>query len=425
MRQRANRRHRAPGPSSDERGLVSENPYTRRIDPIEHWFLAFPKKMSAVENLCVEGIGRLDADELRRAVAVASAACPGARLVRRGRTWVDGGVDPEVRVVRGRTADPGAAPELRAPLPTRTGATCEVVLFDGPSPTVVFRAGHVVMDVRGLAMWARDVFRVLRGERPSGAASAATVLDLDDPFYELAGTSEPSVKVPSLLGVPPGADLARQVWRRRTVERDVPDLSARLAAALVEASGQEVAPMGFMVDLRTFHPEVASTGNLSLAISMDLRAGDSWHEVDRRLRAALTERDCRVDAPDAEILKAPRPILRHVVRRADGNARRDDRLSLVAEVYDLGAMPPEWFSTAGFTAAGAYVLCPMEPGAAVTVITTQRPGRTDLTAAWWDGPGMAERVDALLDRLCAALPAGPAEAGRAGVSPGSPSAGGS
>ena len=374
--------------------------FTRRIDPIEWWFLGFPRTVSAALNLCVEGTGHVDPGQLRRAVAIASRACPGARLVRRGRTWVDGGVAPAVTVAHGVPAD---APELRTPLPGRAGRTCEVVLFPGPRPTVVFRAGHAVMDARGLLWWARDVFRVLRGEDPVGATSAATFEDLDDPLHRQAGESRSDTGMPALLGIPPGADLRRQLWRRRTIEGTVPALEARLAAALVELSGHAVAPVGFVVDVRPGHPEIRSTGNLSLAVSLDLRAGDSWPDVDRQLADALADRTCQVDAPGAEILKAPLPLLRHIVRRVDRGARRDDRHSLLAEVYHLGPVRPGWFHTAGFTAAAGYVLCPMEPGAALSVVATEGDGRTDLTLSWWDGPGMAERVDALLDRLSAAL----------------------
>jgi hypothetical protein len=374
--------------------------FTRRIDPIEWWFLGFPAKMSAALNLCVEGTGHVDPEDLRRAVAIASDACPGARLVRRGRTWVDSGTAPAVTVAHGLPAD---APELRTPLPGRAGATCEVVLFPGPGPTVVFRAGHAVMDVRGLLWWARDVFRALRGEEPVGAASRATFQDLDDPLHRRAPGPGSDAEVPSLLGVPPQADLRRQLWRRRTIEGTVPALEARLAAALVEMSGHPVAPVGFVVDVRPAHPEIRSTGNLSLAVSLDLRSGDAWPDVDRQLSQALSERTCRVDAPGAEILKAPLLLLRHIVRRLDRGARREDRHGLLAEVYHLGRVRPEWFHTDGFTAAGGYALCPMEPGAALCVVATEGDGRTDLTLSWWDGPGMSERVDVLLDRLGTAL----------------------
>lgn len=389
--------------------------YTRRVDPIERWFLGFPKTMSAVQNVCVEGIGRVDVEELRRAVAVASQACPGARLVRRGDTWVDGGVDPAVRLVRGRALDPRAlhdVPELCAPLPNRTGA-CEVVLFDGPEPTVVLRAAHVVMDARGLVLWARDVFRALRGEEPAGAESAATVLDLDDALYSQAGQSGLSAKVPSLLGVPPRADMRRQLWRRRTVDGNFPALSAKLAAALVKTSGHPVAPVRFPVDLRPFHPEVRSTGNLSLVISLDVRADEPWDEIYQRLLTTLAERRGHVVAPGPEILKAPLPLLRYLIRRYDRAARRDDLFSGVGIVNNLGRVPAEWFRTETFEPASTYLMCPLEPDTALSVTVAESDGRTDLTVAWWDGPEMSERVDALLDRLVEELsPAAGREHGR-------------
>lgn len=160
-----------------------------------------------------------------------------------------------------------------------------------------------------------------------------------------------------------------------------------------------------MIDLRAQHAELRSTGNLSLAVSLELPAATTWQEAERRVAAARAGQDCRVGAPSPELLKAPQAVLRHFIRRLDRNARRDDQLSLVAEVYDLGRIEPEWFHTDTFTSTGAHVLCPMEPGAAVTVVTTEGDGHTDLTLSWWNGPGMSERVDDLLDRLSAALTA--------------------
>ncbi|MEU4253199.1 amino acid adenylation domain-containing protein [Amycolatopsis sp. NPDC026612] len=392
--------------------LPEDAAFTRLVCPIEQWFLGFPAKMSPVTNFCVEGAGRLDAESLRRAVAVASEACPGARLVRRGRRWVDGGADPAVKVVSG-VADPCAAPELRSPLPNRSGANCEVLLLDGPEPTVVLRASHVVMDGRGLILWARDVFRALRGEEPAGARSTGTVLDLDNPFYSRAGQAEAATKVPSLLGIPPRADIRRQLWRRRTVDGNFPALSAKLAAAVTAFSGRSTAPIRFPLDLRPFHPEIRSTGNLSLVLSLDVAAADSWEEIYQRLLAALSDQDGRVSAPDPSILKAPVPLLRYFIRRAERSARREDRFSATANVNNLGRVPAEWFHTGTFEAAGAYMVSPMEPATPVSVVATEGNGRTDLTVAWWDGPGMSERVDALLDTVGEALaPAVHREQGR-------------
>lgn len=70
---------------------------------------------------------------------------------------------------------------------------------------------------------------------------------------------------------------------------------AKLAAALVEISGHVVAPIGIVIDLRAQHAELRSTGNLSLAVSLELPAATTWQEAERR-----------VGAPSPELLKAPR-----------------------------------------------------------------------------------------------------------------------
>lgn len=53
------------------------------------------------------------------------------------------------------------------------------------------------------------------------------------------------------------------------------------------------------MDLRLFHPEVRSTGDFSLVISLGLRAGEPWQDGYQRLPTALTGprgRSERVDA---------------------------------------------------------------------------------------------------------------------------------
>lgn len=220
-------------------------------------------------------------------------------------------------------------------------------------------------------------------------------------------------EVPSLLGVPPRADLRRQVWRRRTIDGNYSALSARLAAAIVKTSGLPVAPIRFPIDVRPFHPEIRSTGNLSLSMALDVRADESWDEVHQRLLATLAECDGQFFGPGPDILKAPLPVLRHFVRRADRTARRDDRFAAVATVSNLGRMPSTWFRTETFEPTSAYLMCPMEPASPLAVLTTESDGRTDITVAWWDGPGMSERVDSLLDQLVEELsPAADREHGR-------------
>lgn len=139
----------------------SERPAFRRpVSPTEWLYLAGTTPGAPlVIQVCVEGDGAIGYASLERAVAEASRACPGARLVREGRWWTDSGTAPAVRVL-----EPGSA-ALRAGLPPG-GPTCEVLLAGS---TVVFRAHHAVMDGRGVLRWAAEVFRALRGEPPTPA----------------------------------------------------------------------------------------------------------------------------------------------------------------------------------------------------------------------------------------------------------------
>src|SRR5260370_41131854 len=72
--------------------------YSRPISPVDWWMLAQPRGLGMEIQLCVEGDGAIDPSALAAAVAAASQACPGARLIRRGRQWVDSGRAPTVRV---------------------------------------------------------------------------------------------------------------------------------------------------------------------------------------------------------------------------------------------------------------------------------------------------------------------------------------
>lgn len=74
--------------------MTSTTPvFTRPISATERLYLATaPLAEPFAIQLVVEGAGDIDVDALRRAVELASHACPGARLVRRGKNWVDSGL---------------------------------------------------------------------------------------------------------------------------------------------------------------------------------------------------------------------------------------------------------------------------------------------------------------------------------------------
>ncbi|WP_329062001.1 non-ribosomal peptide synthetase [Amycolatopsis sp. NBC_01480] len=384
-------------------------PFTRPVAPFERWYLAFPESMAPVMTFCVEGVGQVGLAQLRDAVAVASEACPGARLRLRGRNWIDSGETPPVRVVEGRDLDPSALheiPELRSPLPDGTGANCEVLLFDGPSSALVFRVSHIVMDARGMLLWIADVFRALRGEATAGAPSTVTILDLEDPLYRKADVSKEEHTTPSLLGIPADAGQAGLQWRRRTIDGTFPALAAKIASRIAANSGRPRASISFPVDLRPFHPQVQSvrsTSNLSLTVALDIPAGQGWEATYAQVLTMLSERSGEVHAPGPEILGTPLAALRVVIRGLDRRARRRDRFSLLVNVNNLGRLDPLAFSTGEFEATGMYLLESQEPASPLSLAVTETDSRTELTLAWWAGAEQGKRADALLDDLCEML----------------------
>ena len=148
--------------------------YSRPISHDEWWRLARLSGIVAEVQLCVEGDGSIDPAALAAAVDVASRACPGARLIRQGRQWVDSGQAPPVRLLA--TADFGRtrleSPLLRRPLACQGRPNSEVLLVQGTPTTVIFRAHP--MDGHGAMFWQRQVFRALRGEAVESATSTPT-----------------------------------------------------------------------------------------------------------------------------------------------------------------------------------------------------------------------------------------------------------
>ena len=165
--------------------------------------LAAPRGLAQEVQLCVEGDGAIDLAALAVAVDVASRACPGARLIRQGRQWVDSGQAPPVRLASvagiGRTRL--ESPLLRRQLTTEGAPSREVLLAPGTPTTVIFRAHP--MDGHGAMFWQRQVFRALRGE---AAESAGSPVACDEAKAEIAAR----------LGIerpPPSPEPPGPAWR--------------------------------------------------------------------------------------------------------------------------------------------------------------------------------------------------------------------
>ncbi|WP_331744267.1 amino acid adenylation domain-containing protein (plasmid) [Streptomyces sp. NBC_01136] len=392
--------------------------YRRAMSAGEWLYAGLAPRNSNMVQYVVEGAGTMDESRLADAVARASEASPGTRLVRDGRHLVDGGVPPRVRVMEAGSFDarlldsPALRDVLRSP-----GATFEVLLFPGgvkgpdsaeASVTVVFRASHGVTDARGLMLWIEDVFGVLRGSEPLGAPSTLSrdefVQDLDLP----GGLPPVSRNVAELAWSSPLGRLPRKpsgiVWRRRSVDGSHPAATAKVAAAVAEVYGPDGNGRFLVpVDLRRHAPGIRSTAWLSQAFVLDVNAGDSWQEVHGHAIKALADGAELAVRTDPKMLKTPLPLIRMFTSAVGRAAVRKNRYSALSLVTHLGTYDPASFDAGDFKATSLYALGGTGPGAPPSIDMIESGGRTEVTVTWQDGPGVAERAQALLDVVEEAL----------------------
>ncbi|WP_327066347.1 non-ribosomal peptide synthetase [Kitasatospora sp. NBC_01302] len=352
----------------------------------------------------VEGEGSLTLDQLTWAVEIAAQASPGMRLVREGKCWVDRGTAPPV-VRLDAAAGLLDAPALQRPLDAGS-RTCEVLLAPGSRSTVVFRAFHGITDGRGLLQWAADVFRVLRGEEPLGADSRLNDSELIQGLDRQGGLPpaqpNPKLEWPPLLGRrSPGS--SGVLWRRRTVDGRHPAATAKVAAALAQTYGSGGGRFFVPVDLRRHRPELRSTASLARAVQLQVEAGDGWPQVQQRLLTLLAA-DAELAPQFADsVLRTPLPVMRLVNAGIDRFAAKKNQYNSLAYLAHLGNVALADFSAGDFQAAAVYPLGTTGPGGPLEVNLLESAARTEITVAWHDGPGLAERAEAVLDTIEEAL----------------------
>ncbi|MEV0991540.1 non-ribosomal peptide synthetase [Streptomyces sp. NPDC049949] len=394
-------------------------PYRRPVSPTEHLYLAAGHARGAMAlRIVVEGDTVPEPAALRAAVARAAETCPGSRLVRRGPVWTAEGPPPAIRYATpaaGRidVSDPATAALLTGRSHRDAAPGCEVLAVPGTTAgtaALVFSAPHALMDGHGALTWVREVFRALRGEPGRPALAPDTDRGL---LRRLgAGARRPPLAPdrPSPLGRPPRGP-ERTLWLRRTLPTRHPALTARLAQALADSA----APGGgtrvmVPVDLRRHRPGIASTGNLTLPLFLELSPGQEWPRAHGALLRALSEKQELAEGFESALLPLPPAAGRLLLRAAQAGAVRADRHLASAVVSHLGRLDPAEFSGGGFTATTLYALPVHAPLVPVSVVATETDTATELTMGVRGGPDLAERATRLLDEVLTRLPPTPAPA---------------
>ncbi|WP_227983518.1 peptide synthetase [Nocardia spumae] len=383
--------------------------FRRRISPTERMY--FPMRDMAppfLMQLAISGTGGLDAERVRRAVATAAAVCPGARLRREGRYWVDTGVPPAVREISGHTLDLEhleADSVLGSAIGPTPGTTCEVLLLTGDPVTMIFRVFHGVMDGMGMVLWARTVLAALRGERPEPLGDPIA----DRELVRRIGTSgRPAAMVPRYRAAvghgrqDPGA--ARHLLRRRTIAAAGPGAVARVSALLADHAGATARIM-VPVDLRRHDPRLRSTANLALPLFLDIRPGEQWPQVRDRMRAGLRDRTELDQMASSAIGNAPHAVGRAILRATNALGARFGRNLASATVSHMGRFDLDELAVPGWTPTTVFVLPQHSVAMPLLFAMVECGGRTELSVSARNGRGIEQRLEALLDRIAETLEA--------------------
>ncbi|QNG20516.1 non-ribosomal peptide synthetase [Rhodococcus triatomae] len=391
--------------------MVAPTRFHRPVSPTERLYLSTREVAPPFAiQLVVEGDGEIDTDDVRAAVAIASHACPGARLVLEDDRWVDSGTPPRVEQLTGRV-DWDALdtdPVLHRPIGPGPEATTEVVVLraaGNKGTTVIFRAFHGVMDAGGMSIWVGDVFRILRGEEPLGAPD----VDADSDLVARLGASGAPTRLvptrPSPFGraAPGGGPVF--LLRHRSVAARVPAVVAKVAAVIAEHCA-DTARIMVPVDLRRHDPGIRSTANLALPLFLDVAPGQGWDEVNAQLLAGMVERRELNEMEGGGLSAIPQPVTRGILRAAHAIGARTGRNVVSGIVSHAGQVDLEQFSLPGFEPVSVRAVPSPTGLVPVSVALVEHRGSTEITVSARGGRGVAEQLDELLDEMVDAVSRG-------------------
>ena len=275
--------------------LLKTLPKYRKISPFEWIYLSATSSFPPFAiQLKIEVITLPPLEDMENALAAAASAHPAARLTVAGTWWADSGKTPPIRIIPATETLSLAHPCFHQPFSITASPPIEVLYWQGAG--LVFRCSHALMDAGGLLFFARETFRVLRGEALLGTAE-----NISDYEY-LKSWKHPTHRTAlwpdkhSPLG-PPAADKTGFVWEHRFIPGQVAAVGARLAGALgamaEKAHPGESSRIMLPIDLRHIDASLRSTVNLSNALFLQKALTVGWTEYYRDILDALRRNEER------------------------------------------------------------------------------------------------------------------------------------
>jgi hypothetical protein len=387
--------------------------FRRTVLPGEHMWLAMDIIYPPfVNQMVLEGTGTLDFNELHDAVARASEANPGCRLILKGalsgRCWIDSGMAPPVRRVNGALWDGFSqdnAPFLKDRLPCH-GPTCEVLLVEGsPKQRLIFRSNHGVMDGGGSMIWAEDVFRALRGEELLGSRSSLTKLDIITSITDSSKGSD-GVKCIAPTGKyrpnTPGAQ-----WRRLSFTGQFHKLLGKVAWAIAQSAWQySDGHVRFIVSLdrRPSKPGLRLTSNFNAGISVDVTKASTPDSIKQDILSQLENKNYLMRKKVVYLLdKIPLKVLGIGIKTIAKNNHVHGRYDLTAVISNLGVTDTTKFSSSGFHTDTVFFIPPYTDLMPAFLTLTGCKDREEICITMPNSLGSENRMERLLHDICQAL----------------------
>lgn len=351
-------------------------PFSRKVSPLERYFLAINEVYRFNAELVVEGSGDVALEQLRKAVAIASAANPGMRVRLHGflglSRWVDSGITPEVREIPAAEwegySERGAEFLEERFHPLSGGPVAHVLLVRGNPVRIVLRVLHGAADGKGLAHWTLDILRAMRGEAPLGSDNTITDIEfarsvMEEYGIDLESPAPQAAPVKAIL--PVSADDGspfRFTWRCTKFDRNISNPLPKILHFLYgEAAGENGGNilMTVPVDYRSLRGAGAGTGNLTGYIQLSIDASDSPKTIMGKLSDGIkNHRDCAIGVlPFGRLNWIPLWLISRFVRRNLDKILFSEGTSMPnGGISALGLTLHEAISFPGFEGLGAYGL---------------------------------------------------------------------
>lgn len=367
-----------------------------------------PTNLSVFQTV-MEGYGTVDFDHLQAAVAKASQANPGSRLILKGASrwahWVDSGINPRVKRALGEAwsgYNPDGASFLYDPLPY-SGPTCEVVLLEGPIARLVFRINHAVMDGRGTYTWVKDIFRVLRGEEPLGTCSSLTEGRLMSTITDKTKIYPPGdCIVPTGIPRPswPGV-----TWRRLSFKGPVSNILGKLGWAVAQSAWQYregIVRLMIPVDLRFRKPGLRSTGNLTMSLYVDVTKDSSPESIKQDIMRQIEGKyDCMSFKQTVSINSdyIPIKLMGIGMRWMAEKSRKTGQYGATALISNLGGVDMPTFCGGGFYTETTFTIPPYWDIYPVFIVLAGSKDRVEIIVSILNSLATDNRFERLLQGI--------------------------